>query len=209
MSGPESDPGNTVDFRRALKRRTPEASLTNVHTHGCKVLPDRLALLDHLPKGGVVAEVGVADGGYSREILERNRPRVLHLIDLWDSDRYLRGLNLIRREHAALIDIGTVRIHQGKSTDILATFPDASFDWVYIDTDHSYELTSAELRIAAQKVKDHGFIAGHDFCAGNVIAPWPYGVIEACHMFCVEAGWQYRYLTLDQRGRHSFALSRL
>jgi hypothetical protein len=209
MSGPESDPANTVELRRALKRRTPEARLAKRHTLKCKVLPDRGVLLDHLPRSGVVAEVGVADGGYTREILERNRPCVLHLIDLWDSDRYLRGLNAIRTQHAALIDAGAVQIHQGRSTDMLAAFPDASFDWVYIDTDHSYDLTLAELRIAARKVKDDGFIAGHDFCAGNVIAPWPYGVIEACHMFCVEAGWQYRYLTLDQRGRHSFALSRL
>ncbi len=209
MSEPESDPGNTVAFRRAMRRRAPEVRLRDEHTRGCEVLPDREVLLERLPGGGVAAEVGVAAGEYTQAILDRNRPRVLHLIDLWGSDRYRPGLEAIRTRNAGAIAAGAVRIHQGRSVDVLATFPEAYFDWVYIDTDHSYELTLAELRVAAPRIKPGGMIAGHDFCTGNVIAPWPYGVVEACHMFCVESGWGYRFLTMEPRGRHSFALSRL
>jgi predicted O-methyltransferase YrrM len=209
VSDRRSDLANTTDFRRGLRRSAPQTELDAIHTSGCVVVPSREVLLERLPQGGTVAEVGVAEGEFSRAILQRNRPRKLHLIDLWDTDRYRAGLDAIRNEHAALIADGAVVIHQGRSLDRLASFADASLDWVYIDTDHSYALTLAELRLAATKVRPDGFIAGHDYSTGNVIAPWPYGVVEACHQFCAEANWRFAFLALEARGRMSFALSRL
>jgi predicted O-methyltransferase YrrM len=209
VSGSRPGPGNTVKFRRELKRRTPEVSIRDEHTRNCRVLPDRLALLDHLPKGGVAAEVGVAFGRFTRAILERNQPRLLHLIDVWASDRYREGLEEVRAHNWAVFATDVLQAHRGASVEVLASFPDASFDWIYLDTDHSYATTIAELRTAAPKIRAGGFIAGHDFCTGNVVSPWPYGVIEACHQFCVEDGWQYRFLAMEPRGYNSFALSRL
>jgi len=199
---------STPDERRAIKARAPKTRLFDAHTHDCRVVPDREALLERLPRGGVVAEIGVAFGDFSREILKRNKPARLHLIDLWDSKRYGEGLARIEKEFAAPIEAGSVAIHRGLSTAILPKFEDNSFDWVYIDTDHSYATTAKELRICHTKVKPGGMILGHDYCNGNVITPWPYGVIEACHEFCVEYGWKYAYLTLEAHGHLSFALAR-
>jgi hypothetical protein len=209
VSGHALRPDNTIDLRRSMRKRAPETTLRDDHTRYCRVVPDRFALLDHLPTEGVAAEVGVAAGDYTSAILERNRPRMLHLVDLWDSERYRAGLKVIQERHRDLISAGRLQIHRGKSVDVIARFPDAQMDWIYIDTDHSYELTLAELRAAAPKIKPKGFIAGHDFCPGNVITPWPYGVVEACNKFCVEDRWQFRFLALEPRGRMSFALSRL
>src|SRR5687767_6022213 len=47
------------------------------------VLTSRQELLRHLPKGGIAAEIGVADGDYSAAILASAEPRELHLIDPW------------------------------------------------------------------------------------------------------------------------------
>jgi hypothetical protein len=209
VTGPSELPQNTVAFRRDLRRRTPQVQLREEHTRNCVVLPDRKALLARLPAGGVAAEVGVAFGDYTDAILRINRPKLLHLIDPWSTERYREGLAAIRARHGDSIAAGGVCIHEGLSTDVLATFPEGYFDWVYIDTDHSYETTLAELRIAAPRIRAGGFIAGHDYCTGNVVAPWPYGVVEACHAFCVEAGWRFRFLALEARGRNSFALARL
>jgi predicted O-methyltransferase YrrM len=192
-----------------MKRSAPETALRAEHTRNCAVLPDRNALLDALPKRGVAMEAGVAFGAYTDAILAVNAPRELHLVDLWDTERYRLGLDAITERHGALIASGGLRIHRGRSVDVLAALPDAMFDWIYIDTDHSFETTIAELRTAARTIKPGGFLAGHDFCTGNVIAPWPYGVVEACNLFCVEAGWQFRFLAMDPRGHMSFALSRL
>jgi predicted O-methyltransferase YrrM len=209
VSDRQTEPENSAAFRRSLRRSAPAIELDAIHTRGCVVLPSREVLLEHLPKGGIVAEIGVAEGEFSRAILQRNAPRQLHLIDMWDTDRYRRGLEAIRQDHAARISDGSVVIHQGRSLDRLAEFADASLDWVYVDTDHSYALTLAELRLAATKVRPHGLIAGHDYCTGNVITPWPYGVVEACHQFCAEDHWGFTFLALEARGRMSFALSRL
>ena len=74
------------------------------------------------------------------------------------------------------------------STDAIGDFEDSTFDWIYIDTDHSYELTYKELRGYAPKVKPDGIIAGHDYSMGNWIDAYRYGVIEAVNEFCVQEG---------------------
>lgn len=55
---------------------------------GCRVLASRAELLRALPPGGVVAEIGVDQGGSSEAILAINAPRRLHLVDSWGSERY-------------------------------------------------------------------------------------------------------------------------
>jgi hypothetical protein len=94
VSDRRSDLANTTDFRRGLRRSAPQTELDAIHTSGCVVVPSREVLLERLPQGGIVAEVGVAEGEFSRAILQRNRPRRLHLIDLWGTDR---GIGAWRR----------------------------------------------------------------------------------------------------------------
>lgn len=200
---------NTEEFRRAMKRRAKHVELRAEHTADCRVLPDRMALLDVLPRSAVAAEVGVAFGDFTAAIVRHATPKKLHLVDVWGSERYREGLAKIEQAHAAAIATGAIEINRGMSVDILPTFAVDYFDWVYIDTDHSYETTLKELQIVAPRVKAGGLIAGHDYCTGNVISPWPYGVIEACNQFCVESGWKYRYMTLESSGHNSFALMRL
>ncbi|EKP0309979.1 hypothetical protein JGK42_003926, partial [Aeromonas veronii] len=51
-------------------------------------MTNRQALLERLPKQGIVAELGVAAGGFSRQIMALSQPQQLHLIDPWSSKRY-------------------------------------------------------------------------------------------------------------------------
>jgi predicted O-methyltransferase YrrM len=176
------------------------------HTAGCEVLPDRRALLARLPAEAEVAEIGVANGNFSAEILRIARPRRLHLVDLWGDPRFAAGVDHIMTRFAGEIAAGVVEVRRGMSVDVLPTFADSSLDWIYIDTDHSYETTLAELRLARSKIRPGGVIAGHDFSVGNPVAPFVYGVIQACHQFCVEEGFRYRYLTLNAPGYFSFGL---
>lgn len=199
----------TPDERRAILAKAPRVELSLEHTRQTQVFPTREILLDFLPKNAVVAEVGAAMGDFSKEILSRAQPKVLHLVDPWASTRYESGIDIIKEKFSAELASGQLKLNRGISVDVLPTFPDRYFDWVYIDTDHSYETTLAELRMSDQKVKDTGLILGHDYCNGNIISPWPYGVIGACHQFCVEHGWAYRYLTLEQHGHYTFGLVRL
>lgn len=200
---------NTADERRQIKDRMPQTSLDLVHTQSCTLLPDRNVMLDHMPKGGRVAEIGVAFGDFTREILNRCVPDRIYLIDAWSTDRYRSGLEQITTEFADRIETGQLIIKQGLSTDVLAGFDAASLDWVYIDTNHTYETTLAELEYCDLIVAPGGRIAGHDFCTGNVIGAVPYGVVEAVTKFCKDRDWQFEFLTVESRGHFSFCIKRI
>lgn len=195
----------TVKHIRTMARVT----LDPKHVEGCKIVPTREHLLELFPKESVVAEIGVAFGDFTAEIMARTHPARLHLVDSWGTERYQQGLRQIEEKFKPEIASGVVKINQGWSTKVLETFPDDYFDWVYIDTDHSYKTTKNELLLAAAKVKPEGRISGHDFTSGNVVTPVPYGVIEACNEFCMKQNWRYEYLTLEPHGHFSFSLVRL
>jgi hypothetical protein len=195
--------------RRQAKNAMPRVTLQACHTEGASLLPTRQALLSRLPAAGVACEIGVSRGDFTADILKLNRPAKLHLVDSWASQRYAADLNQVELAFAAELSAGQVEINRGLSTEVLSRFDDVYFDWVYIDTNHSYETTAAELELCKRKVKSGGRIAGHDFCTGNVITPVPYGVVEACNEFCVREGWRYEFLTLDPDGHFSFCLAKI
>jgi len=193
--------------RRAQTQRIPRVELTSRHIRNLRVVIDRQAFLMELPKEGMVAEVGVARGDLSDQILNITRPSQLHLIDMWGSKRYHEGLaRLVKERFATPIAQGKVQVHQGASTVELQRFPDGFFDWIYIDTDHSYELTKAELAIGMRKVKAGGILAGHDFTTANWDGGVRYGVVEAVHAFCVEHDWELILLTHETDRHLSFAI---
>lgn len=185
----------------------PKLPLLQQHVEGSTLLTDRLALLRKLPTQGVVAELGVAAGDFSRQIVDICSPAQLHLVDIWSSDRYGEELYLSVNDYfQQQQQRGEVTIHRKPSLEALDSFPDQTFDWVYIDTTHSYELTRDELRACSRKVKSTGIIAGHDYIQGNWRSQYRYGVIEAVHEFCVEYNYRVLYLTMDISECLSFAL---
>lgn len=195
--------------RQELKAKMPRTVLDVRHTENCRVLPTREELLYRIASGGIAAEVGVAFGDFTASILENNRPEQLHLIDAWEGERFGSGLDKIKSKFAKQLDEKKLKISRGYSNKVLSEYADDYFDWVYIDTNHSFGTTWTKLKICHEKVKKHGRIAGHDFCTGNVVTPVPYGVVEACNHFCVKFGWQYEYITLDSDGHFSFCLMRM
>ena len=102
-----------------------------------------------------------------------------------------------------------MKIHRKLSTEAVSDFEDNYFDWIYLDTDHSYELTSVELLKYAAKAKQNGVISGHDYSMGNWVESYRYGVIEAVHEFCVKHDWELIYLTLEPTENQSFAIRRI
>ena len=74
---------DTAQKRREIKDQMQQTRLDLVHTQSCVVLPDRNVMLDHMPKAARVAEVGVAFGDFSKQILARCAPQRLYLVDAW------------------------------------------------------------------------------------------------------------------------------
>lgn len=180
------------------------------HVDGCQLLADRTVLLSRLPVGGVVAEVGVAEGRFSRQILEYARPQTLHLIDMWaaarpgyDDAEYVK----LRQLFGAPEFTGRVIMHRGISWEEIAKLPEASLDWIYVDAGHTYEDVRRDLAAAMRAIKPDGFIAGHDYVRWS--SPnGRFGVVEAVNELCLHEGFVFRYLTLEPNMHLSYAVQR-
>jgi len=159
--------------------------------------------LKHLPKNAITAEIGVFKGQFSKHILEITKPKELHLIDVWwklygeyysdwgaytdfgklsTKDAYQQVLDNTQSNRDAC------KFHVGDSLEMLKEMPDQYFDWIYLDSSHSYEATLAELKLLDVKMKPEGIITGHDW------TPAPnsqhYGVSVAVKEFCQATNWE-------------------
>jgi len=190
--------------------RPPYYQLKHKHVKNVVVLPTRQDMLEKLPKNAIVAEVGVAKGRFSEKILKTSTPQTLHLIDSWRSKAFNNKAEAcVKNKFKDPIDQGVVQIHQGKSTKILKSFPDHHIDWIYLDTDHTYNTTKEELEICKVKVKKGGIIAGHDYTTRNYRTGDCFGVVEAVNEFCFKNDWEFIYLTHETHRHLSFALKKL
>jgi len=198
------------DVQSKIDAQIPKFDLKEKHISKLKILPNRLVLLENLPKNGFVAELGVNKGDFSKEILRISTPQKFHLVDAWGSERYhlglRKGIELMFNDEIAS---GKLIINQGLSTDMARKFPDGYFDWIYIDTDHSYEVTKLELQAYKNKIKPGGTIVGHDYSQGNWGKILRYGVMEAVHEFCVKENWELVYLTIEMSNNPSFAIRKI
>jgi len=132
-----------------------------------------------LPRNSIGAEIGVFRGEFSATIIRAIEPRELYLVDPWD---IAYGVNYPNwgdyTEHGALTTARAFaetvsRTTSGRNTKVkivkdfslpwLAKMPDEYFDWVYLDSTHTYDDTRQELALSARKVKPEGIICGHDF----------------------------------------------
>ena len=200
---------DSIAAHRRLSLRPCE--LQSRHLDGCRLLPDRRALLKLLPSDGVVAEVGVAQGNFSAEILALTHPRKLHLIDLWESS--VPGSNdqafqAISSRFSAEEKQGSVQFHRAYSSDAIRCLPQGSLDWIYLDAGHDYDNVVSDLAAASKAIKPNGLIAGHDYVKWR---SWNgrFGVVEAVNEFCLSHDFAFRYLTFEANMHHSFVLQRI
>lgn len=199
------------DNRKFNDELIPKYDLERKHIINTQVLLNRRELLNKMPKDAICAEIGVNEGDFSKLILNITNPSKLHLIDAWGNpERYHDGLKLVVKDKfKEELKEGKVEINIGFSTEVLSKMPDEYFDWVYLDTDHSYSVTASELNILKHKIKRGGIISGHDYIIGNWIGDVRYGVIEAVHEFCVNNDWELIFITINKNEMPSFALKKI
>ena len=188
----------------------PKIKIKNKHTKNGIILPAREDLLKLLTKKGVIAEIGVDEGLFTEKIISITKPKKMHLIDIYNSTRYGQNKILkVKKKFLRKIKAGSLEINRSLSIKAAKKFKDNYFDWIYIDTDHSYSTTIKELYAYESKIKPNGIIAGHDYVMGNWAKSLKYGVIEAVAEFCVKKNWKIIYLTADFTENNSFAIQRI
>jgi hypothetical protein len=196
--------------RSAEVNNIPKHLLKKEHTLNGSILANREQLLEVLPKQGVVAEIGVDSGDFTEKIINITNPNKLHLIDTWSYKRYGQNkFDLVKNKFSKKINSKIINISRVTSVDAASSFNDGYFDWIYIDTDHSYSTTLNELLAYEKKIKADGFILGHDYVMGNWRKSGKYGVIEAVAEFCVNRSWKLIYWTADFTENNTFAIQRI
>jgi hypothetical protein len=169
----------------------------------------RLDLIDLLPKGGKVAEIGVWKGDLSHYILDKCKPVELSLIDTWGETKDKKyeldpsysssndADNIYKRICTKFERDGRVKIYRGFSSDMVSMFPDEYFDWIYIDGDHTYKEVLSDLELYSAKVKKNGFILGHDYTKAEYIG-YDFGVIEAVNDFVKKYKYNLMAVTFSE-----------
>ena len=185
-------------------------SLKDANIKNLKVVLNRDKLLQFLPKNAIVAELGVDNGDFSEKIMTIAVPKTLFLIDIWKTKRYNRNkMDYIKKKFEKDINLGRISVIRGKSEEELEKFDNNYFDWIYIDTTHSYLQTIKELNICRLKIKNNGIIAGHDYSKGNIKKGLPYGVVLAVNEFCLRYNWEFLYLTHETHRNLSYAIRKI
>ncbi|HKE12904.1 MAG TPA: class I SAM-dependent methyltransferase [Myxococcota bacterium] len=164
----------------------------------------RRGILALAKPGTIGAELGVFTGLFAKAILESVRPAVLQLVDPWwfaygelypNWGAYTAGGTLptrvaheaaVARAQAARGDC-EVQVHVSTSADWLRSLPDASLDWVYLDSTHYYRETLEELKLLRHKLRPEGLVLGDDWFPSP--AAEHHGVFRAVHQLVRKGMW--------------------
>lgn len=146
-----------------------------------KIIATREKLVEHISTLGIKGiglEVGVQAGDFSDIILKKWKGcSKLYLMDAWahqDESVYVDKANVSDIEQIHLmntvkirfnkeIKLGKVEVIQAFSPAGADEFEDNSFDFIYLDADHSYEAVKRDLHAWYPKLISGGIFAGHDY----------------------------------------------
>jgi predicted O-methyltransferase YrrM len=157
----------------------------------------RINMLSLVNKRGKICELGTLRGDFSEIIMSLCDPAELVLVDLWDDEIIsgdVNGNNLEKYTGQQLFEYVTERFRWAENISIrreltakaLKKFPNNYFDMIYIDADHSYEAVVKDLNMSFKKIKDGGFIMGHDYEMNPAKTEnvYDFGVNRAVDEFC-------------------------
>lgn len=135
-------------------------------------MTDRSAWLEMMAKRHgwkTGAEIGVWYGQTFFYLLDTIPDLVLFGIDIWTSEGLLlppyTDQEANRREVMARVGLygGRAVIIEKPSLEAAKCFDDASLDFVFIDADHSFSAVCEDINMWFPKVKQGGFLTGHDY----------------------------------------------
>jgi hypothetical protein len=165
------------------------------------------------PKNGSVAELGVAFGSFTAQIIERVGPSrfdafdtfVLHTLpSMWGKPigEWLQGHPTHRAYYesrfAQQVRNSTLRVFEGDSSSNLKLQQLNSYDVIYIDGDHSFEGAKKDADAALKALKPGGMLVFNDYVCYDS-SGGEYGVMPVVQDLCINHGWRLRYLALQHK----------
>lgn len=176
------------------------------------VVSDRISAIKRMRKGVIAAEVGVAFGDLSEKIFEIMQPEKFYGIDVfqedikgfWNDNKFERAgmthLQWYENRFRNEIETGKFEVRQGLSWEALAAFPDAYFDYVYLDAAHDYDCVLKDVTMLKKKVKEGGIIQFNDYIRYDYKGGQVYGVCPVVNQFIDETNSEVLYYCLSLDG---------
>lgn len=180
------------------------------HVSGAKLYANRHDAMECWPFNGVIAELGVAFGSFSNDILRRLRPTrfdsydtfKLHEMDvLWGRPVQEKLGDATHREFyesrfRAEIDAGQMRVFEGDGATRMLENTDTVYDLIYVDGSHQYNVVQRDAEAAVARVAPDGMLVFNDYTMANHNQNIPYGVVQAVNRLCRVGGWKVKYFSL-------------
>ena len=110
----------------------------------------------------ICCEVGIELCEHANQILDNLDIKQLHLVDNFTEhpDFKQRAIDSVKGK--------PVIFHIGQSIDMAKEVKNETLDFVYIDALHDYDSVMEDLRAWYPKVKNGGYVAGHDWAIQGV-----------------------------------------
>jgi hypothetical protein len=164
-----------VEFRY-LMPYNPLAATYMRFTRGLQFVSGLQDLIACLPADLTMVEIGVFAGESTRIFLGSGKVSKLFAVDPWasdyeqddgvwhspvDWDDVYDTFQVYQRERNVEVP-GSLLALRTTSLDAALLFKRAELDFVYIDGNHSYRAVKADIEAWRPKIRDGGYIGGHD-----------------------------------------------
>ena len=199
----------------------PPPALHQRHVIGARLYADRLSALESWPRGGRIAEIGVAYGAFTAKVFANTAPSLFDAYDLFNlheretlwgrpTPEIFDGKTqrkFYEDRFAEPLATGRLRIFEGDgATEIAKRGPNA-YDIIYIDANHSYLSVMKDATAAISVISPTGLLVFNDYVLYDRVGA-KYGVVAVVNQLCIDHGWRVLYLALNREMFCDIALVR-
>lgn len=179
--------------------------INNDKLKNTKVFGDRFSAIHFVvPDNPRYLEIGVGDGHYSQHIVDYKNPKLMHLLDIYNTPDTIYGKYTAETHEQYILDkfseqnVSTIK---GHSTQVLSKLISNRYDYIYLDASSDFDGVMYELEMASRMLDDNGVIGINDYTYFSPIDKMEYEVVEATNMFLFNHPEWYVYAyQLGHRG---------
>lgn len=132
-----------------------------------KVFGDRFSAIHFVvPDNPRYLEIGVGDGHYSQHIVDYKNPKLMHLLDIYNTPDTIYGKYTAETHEQYILDkfseqnVSTIK---GHSTQVLSKLASNRYDYIYLDASSDFDGVMYELEMASRMLDDNGVIGINDY----------------------------------------------